>query len=347
MVTILVALLVFGVIIAVHEFGHFAVAKLCGIRVNKFAIGMGPVLLKKQGKETEYSLRLLPVGGFCAMEGEDETSDDPRAFSKKSVPQRMAVVVAGACMNLLLGFVVISVMTCLYGDIASTTIAKFPTDEDGNSVSTSESCGLAVGDTILSIDGMRIWTDTDLSYSLQCMTGDPVEVIVKRDSQIITLDSIIFYNTSTAGTADFYICAEELTVFSVLSYSFWDTLSTGRLIWISFLDLIQGQYGISDLSGPVGIVSTIGEAVSYGETMLQHVISVLSLMSFLTINVGIYYLLPIPALDGGLLIFLFIEGIFRKPIPQEKEAMVHFIGLVLLMCIIIAVTFQDICDIIQ
>ncbi|MBE6849799.1 MAG: RIP metalloprotease RseP [Ruminococcus sp.] len=346
MAKILIALIVFGVIIAIHEFGHFIVAKLCGIRVNKFAIGMGPVILKKQGEETEYSLRLFPVGGFCAMEGEDDASDDPRAFSKKSVPKRMAVVVAGAVMNIILGFLLLLIQTLLYQTVVTTTIADFTYTENASgervSTSTSESCGLQVGDTIISIDGMRIFTDTDLSYKLQSTENDRMTVVVKRDGEHVTLENVTFFNTATEGRLDFYVQAEKCNFFNVIRYSALNTISTGRLIWASLIDLVTGKYGFHDLSGPVGIINTIGVAVSMGETIRESLISLLSLASFITINVGIFNLLPLPALDGGRLLFLLIEAIRRKPLNPEHEGMVHFIGLALLMLLMVAVTFQDI-----
>ncbi len=352
MATIIIALLVFGVIIAIHEFGHFIVAKLCGIRVNKFAIGMGPVIFKKQGKETEYSLRLFPVGGFCAMEGEDADSDDPRAFSKKCVPKRMAVVVAGAVMNIVLGFLLILTTTLLYQDVVTTTIADFTYTEDAEtgertSTSTSETCGLQIGDTIISVDGMRILTDTDLSYKLQSMENDGVTVVVERDGERVTLENVRFYNTATEGVLDFYVHAEPCNFLNVMEYSALNTISTGRLIWSSLTDLLTGKYGFNDLSGPVGIIGTIGEAASVGETIIEKLISILSLASFITINVGIFNLLPIPALDGARLVFLLIEAIRRKPLNPEHESMVHFIGLALLMLLMVAVTFQDILKMIQ
>ncbi len=352
MASIIISLLVFGVIIAIHEFGHFIVAKLCGIRVNKFAIGMGPVIFKKQGKETEYSLRLLPVGGFCAMEGEDADSNDPRAFSRKSVPKRMAVVVAGAVMNIILCFILIFITTLLYQDVVTTTIAGFTYTEDAEtgervSTSTSETCGLQVGDTIISIDGMRILTDTDLSYKLQSTEADTMTVVVKRDGERVTLENVSFYNTATEGRLDFYVHAEKCNPLNVIQYSALNTISKGRLIWISLVDLVTGKYGFHDLSGPVGIIGTIGEAASIGETIREKMISVLSLASFITINVGIFNLLPIPALDGCRLVFLLIEGIRRKPINPEHEGMVHFIGIALLMLLMLAVTFQDILRMIQ
>ncbi len=352
MTTIIIALLVFGVIIAIHEFGHFAVAKLCGIRVNKFAIGMGPVIFRKQGKETEYSLRLLPVGGFCAMEGEDSESSDPRAFSKKSVPKRMAVVVAGALMNIVLGFLLICTTTLLYQDVVTLQIAGFSYIEDEQtgekiSTSTSETCGLQIGDTILSIDGMRLLTDMDLSYKLQSTESEEMTVVVKRNGENVTLESVRFYNTKTEGRLDFYVKAEKCNFLNVISYSALNTVSTARLIWASLIDLVTGKYGFHDLSGPVGIIGTIGEAASVGETIVEKLISILSLASFITINVGMFNLLPIPALDGARLVFLLIEGIRRKPINPEHEGLVHFIGLALLMLVMLLVTFQDIMKIVK
>lgn len=346
--SILIALVVFFAIVVLHELGHFTVAKLCGIRVNKFAVGMGPVLLKKQGKETEYSLRLLPIGGFCAMEGEDGSSEDPRAFTNRPVLHRMAVVVAGPLMNLILGFVIILVTTILYGDVATTTVAGFAKKQGTEtSCSTSETCGLAVGDVFYSINGMRILTDTDLSYKLQTEESDEMTVVVLRDGKKLTLEKVRFYNTETKGRLDFYIKAEKLGVFNTVRYAFLNTLSTGRLIWSSLRDLVTGKYGFHDLSGPVGLVTTIGEAASYGETFRQHLLAVLSLASFITVNIGIFNLLPIPALDGARLVFLLVEAIRRKPIPPEREGMVHFVGMALLFLLMIAVTFQDILRLFQ
>ena len=342
-VSILIAILVFFVIVILHEAGHCIAAKLCGIRVNKFAVGMGPVLLAKEFGETEYSLRLFPVGGFCAMEGEDDASDDPRAFRNKPVWQRMIVVLAGPLMNLILGFLIIIVTTVLYGNVGTLTIVDFRYDPDTNEcISSCADTGLQIGDTILKIDGMTILTDTDLSYKLSTSDRDTMEVIVRRDGEKLTLPAVTFRNKLNDTRLDFFVKAEPLNVWNTIHYSFLETISTGRLIWTSFRDLVSGKYGFHDLTGPIGIVTTIGEAASYGETFKQHLTSVLSLASFITVNVGIFNLLPIPALDGARFVFLVIEGIRRKPIPPEKEGMVHFVGMALLFLLMIAVTFQDI-----
>ncbi|MBE6855509.1 MAG: peptidase [Ruminococcus sp.] len=342
MVDILIAILVFGVIIAVHEFGHFAVAKACGIRVNQFAIGMGPAIFKFQRGETEYALRLLPIGGYCAMEGEDSESTDDRAFRKKSVPKRIAVVVAGAAMNLLLGFVLVLITTCLSDLVPSTTISRFHKDDAGNSVATSEQCGLQVDDKILSINGMRVFTDGDISYKLSYTEDPTFDLVVERNGEKVTLNDVTFLNTKTEGRLDFGIYGYEKTPLNVLSYSFRETISIGRMIWMSLFDLITGKYGFHDLSGPVGIVTAIGDAASTGTTIKQHLQSLIPMMSMITINVGIFNLLPLPALDGGRLIFLIVEAIRRKPVKPEHEGLVHIIGLVLLFVLMIAVTFNDI-----
>lgn len=349
---IISAVLVFLIIIVLHEFGHFIVAKLCGIRVNEFAVGMGPAILKKKGKETLYSIRLFPIGGYCSMEGEDNDSDDPRAFGKKSVWRRMAVVVAGACMNLLLGFLILIIATVLYGRIVTTTIADFTYQENDTTgeqmyTSTSMTTGLQKGDTILSVDGMPIWTDMDLSYKVQNSASDTMTVVVRRNGEKVTLTDVTFQNTQDGGRLDFIVHSEKCSFLNVIQYSFWSTLSTGRLIWISLGDLITGKYGFSELSGPVGIVSTIGKVAAQEKNLLMKVQTLLSIASFITINVGIFNLLPLPALDGGRLIFLLVEAIRRKPLKPEHEGMVHFIGFALLMLMMIAVTYQDIVRLFQ
>ena len=218
--SIIIALLVFFVIVVLHEFGHFIVAKLSGIRVNQFAVGMGPVLLKKQKGETEYSLRLLPIGGFCAMEGEDDDSNDPRAFNKKPVWKRMGVVVAGPIMNLILGFILILITTLLDGQVATVQVSRFPVDENEVSVSSSEMSGLQVDDIFYSINGRRILTDTDLSYQLQTTDSDTMQVVVKRNGEKVTLPNVTFFNKATEGRLDFYIQAENPNPWNVMQYSF-------------------------------------------------------------------------------------------------------------------------------
>lgn len=323
---ILLAILIFGLIIAIHELGHFIVAKLCGIRVNEFAIGMGPKLFKFEKGETTYSLRLLPMGGYCAMEGEDSDSEDSRAFRKKSIPRRMAVIVAGAMMNLILGFIILIITTATYDSIPTTTVGGFR----DNAVSSG--MGLMAGDKIVKINNLTIFTDADIAYELFSSGATKFDLVVKRDGEKVKLDDLTFGEKG----ADFYVESKNVNPLTVVSYSAKRTVTYARLIWITIIDLIKGKYGVQEMSGPVGIVDAIGEASS------QSTVSLLSLVVFLTINVGIFNLLPLPALDGGRFVFLIVEAIRRKPIKPEVEGMIHFVGLAVLFLLMICVTFNDI-----
>lgn len=344
--SILTAILCFGIIILVHELGHFLVAKKCGIRVLEFAIGMGPALFKKQKGETTYCIRLLPIGGYCAMEGEDENSEDPRAFRRQPVWQRILVTVAGAVMNIILGFVLIIATTCIDTGITSTTISSFHTNEAGESTATS-SQWLQPDDRFVSINGLHIFTATDISYALQNDTCETFTVVVERAGKTITLENVKFLDTATEGLLDFYVYGQKKTFGAVLSHSCREMVSTARLIWISLMDLVSGKYGFHDLSGVVGIVDTTAAIVTQSPTLREKLLSLFSLMSFITVNVGMFNLIPFPALDGGRLVFLVIEAIRRKPIKADIEAKIHFVGLALLMLLMLAITCQDILKLFQ
>ena len=345
-VTLLIAILIFGLIIGIHEFGHFIVAKLNHIQVNEFAIGMGPKLLHFRKGETTYSLRLFPIGGFCSMEGEDQSSENPNAFEKKAVWRRMLVVLAGAFMNLVLGFVLIAVLLCTSTKIPSTVIARFAetTNSAGETVTASESerSGLREGDKIIAIDGSHILSATDLIYKLQTTETDSYDVTVKRDGARVVVENVKFHNDNTDGLLDFAVEGKSKNPVNVVTYAAKDTAATAKLIWMSLVELISGKYSLQDLSGPVGTVSVIEQAASSGENLLERVQSVMNLTIFITVNVGVFNLLPIPGLDGSRFVFLLIEAIRRKPVPKNREAMVHLIGMAALFLLMILVTVQDI-----
>lgn len=339
---IVITLLVFFSIIIIHELGHFAAARIFKMNVDEFTIGMGPRLFKIQGKSTLFSFRLLPIGGAVQL-GEDFESDDPNAFRNKPVWQRMIVIVAGAFMNLILGLIVCIVSVSMDDAIATTKVAVF----EDNSVSSEM---LMVGDEIVEVNDMAIWTTMDISYCFQNTVAEADEnadrvffdMEVKRNGERIVLDNVPFaLNRSEDRTAgiiiDFKVQPVEKNFLTVNSAAFRTALTEGRLIWITLFDLITGTYGINDLSGPVGVVTTMSDAY---DTM--SVDQFLVLVAFITINIGIMNLLPIPALDGARFAFLLIEAIRRKPIPAEKEGMVHFIGFAALMILMIIVTFNDI-----
>lgn len=340
--SIILALVIFEVIIVIHEFGHFIVAKMCGVKVNEFAIGMGPAIIKKQKGETLYAWRLLPIGGYCSMEGEDKDSESDRAFCKKSVPKRMAIVVAGVVMNLILGIILLIVHTSFTAPITSTQISWF---EDN---AKSQSTGLQIGDEVVRVNGMRIFTPMDMSYQFQNDDDSVFDMTVIRNGEKVNLENIAFATDNKTMHIDFKVAPKEATVGTVLTYSLKQTLSDARLIYISLADLVTGKYSIRDLSGPVGIVDTIGQVIDSqtdektGIDWSSLTKSMLSMGAFITINIGLFNLLPLPALDGGRLIFLIIEAIRRKPVPPEKEGMVHFIGLAALMLLMIVVTVSDV-----
>lgn len=357
--TIIIAIVVFGLIIAIHEFGHFIAAKLNGIQVNEFAIGMGPKIIKFRKGETLYSLRLLPVGGFCAMEGEDTASDNPKAYEKKKVWQRMIVVLAGAFMNIVLGFVLLIATTCMTELVPTRYVSQPATVScetygynvgswsimclDGEiPVSSSMECGLLPGDEIISVNGSYIWSITDLSYKLQTTDKNDFTLVVKRDGEKLTLNNVKFEHQISGGRMDFKIVGEEKDILNVVGFAFRDTIATGKLVWMSLGDLVTGKYGFHELSGPVGTISVISEAAAAGSNWTEKLGSLLSLTVFITINVGIFNLLPIPGLDGSRFLFMVIEAIRRKPLPKEREAMVHLVGMAALFLLMIAVTVQDV-----
>lgn len=337
---LLISALVFGLVIFVHELGHFAVAKWSGIKVNEFALGMGPAIFKRKKGETTYALRLFPIGGFVSMEGEDEASDDSRSFQKAPVYKRLLVIVAGAFMNILLGFIAAVVLVTAGGTIRTRTVAGFAPD------ATTQASGLKVGDTILRVNGRFCFTVDDVSYEISRINNEKVDLVVRRNGETVHLPQVHFTivdgvdeatgTTYRALVPDFYIEGKPLTFFSVISEAFRTTLSYTRLIYISLVDLVTGRVPLDQLSGPVGIVSGIGQAISIGWEQ------VVRIMAIITINLGVVNMLPLPALDGGKAVLLIIEGIRRKPMNPKYETIINVAGFSLLILLMVFVSFNDI-----
>lgn len=342
---ILVALIVFGIIIIIHEAGHFTAAKIFGVKVNEFSIGMGPKIARWGKGETKYCIGAVPIGGYVSMEGEDENSNDPRAFNLKPAWQRLIIICSGAFMNLVLGFLLLILATSFSDGITSTKVAEFYSDDSPSHLS-----GLEAGDEIVKVNGLRVFCDTDISYQFQLDEDRTFEFEVIRDGQRLTLPAVHFDGRETDDGSiglviDFYVVGEKVTPASVLSYSGRKFVSVGRMIWLTLFDLIRGRYKINDLSGPVGIVNAIGSVVgetAQGVALGDMLIDLVNFVIFITINVGIFNLLPIPALDGARAIFIIIELIRRKPLKPEVEGMIHFAGFVLLMGLMLVVTVFDI-----
>ncbi|MBQ2316245.1 MAG: site-2 protease family protein [Clostridia bacterium] len=330
----LVAVLVFIVLIIIHEFGHFIAAKSVGVRVNEFAVGFGPKIFSKKWGETRYSVNLIPLGGYCAMEGEDEGSADSRAFCNKSAWRRLVIVVMGAVFNLLAGLIIIAIILAPQIRFTTTTVAEFAES------SVSSQHGLEAGDKIIAVDGRRIFTTYDLSYAFTNVDDGTVDLTVVRDGKRTQLPNVKFATAEAEGitylSVDFYVYGQEKTVGSYIKNIVNNAISYSAVVWRSLIDLITGKYGISAVSGPVGVTAAIGSAAK------QSLSSLLPIMALITINLGIFNLLPVPALDGGRVLFILFEMIFRKPVPQRYEALVHGIGFALLIGFMLLITAKDI-----
>ena len=339
---IIIAVLLFGFMIFIHEFGHFFTAKLSGIRVNEFAIGMGPTLFHFQKGETKYSLRLFPIGGFCAMEGEDDDSLDDRAFNRKPVWKRILVVVMGAVMNIILGIILMMIILGQQPAFSSTTIAQFSKN------SALQSAGLEVGDTFVSVDNYRTYGDMDLSFALSTADPSSVDITVKRGGEIKKFDNVRLqstkYNGKNVVTLDFAVLAIKKNAGTLIAKSMQDVVSTVRMVWYSLIGLIGGKFTLNDMAGPVGAATVIGQAVSSGlkESFLAGLNNVIYIMMILTINLGVINLMPFPALDGGKLLLLIVEGIRRKPINVKYVSWIEAAGFVVLIGFMLLVTYSDI-----
>ena len=332
--SIVIAILLFGFMIFFHELGHFATAKWSGVKVNEFSIGMGPKVISKTFGETAYSLRLLPIGGFVAMEGEDEESDDERSFMSCPVWKRIIITSAGAIMNLILGFAVVFILTCGQQLIGTTTVATFAENA-------SSADYLMVDDVILAVNGEKSGCDYDIVYSLIRDTDGKVSMDVLRNGEKLHLDEVVFDMQEVGETKsivlDFSIYGEEPNIFGRISYAFRWTWSLVKLVWHSLGDIISGEFGISQLSGPIGVTDTISDAVA-----TTNYKGILLILAVVTVNLGVFNLLPLPALDGGRIFFMIIELFRGKPINQKVEGIIHTVGMALLFLLMIIVAYNDI-----
>ena len=436
---ILIGVLLFELIIFIHEFGHFITAKKSGIKVNEFSLGMGPKIFSFGKGETKYSLRVFPIGGFCAMEGEDEESPEPRAFNNAKVWKRMIVIIAGAVMNIILGFVLMFVVVAQQDAYSSTEVQSFP------ATSFSSCTGLQSGDVIKEINGYGISTSMDFNYpistaELKTVDGSTLEIykedcgnnlyniavslvqdknnklsdeqvskvnellskstndivkakskedaysiyenyykeindacvikdykvekiveketrkrytadiLVERNGEEKLLKNVQFFTYTTKDNSDpqvsidFYVKPIEKTIGSVLSQTFKQTISTCKMIYASLGGLLTGKFGLKDMSGPIGIASAVttvaSESLSSG--FMSAVNSIIYVMMIITVNLGLFNMLPFPALDGGRFVFLIIEAIRGKSVPRKVEAIVNGIGMGLLILLMILITANDI-----
>lgn len=347
---IIIAIIIFGILIAIHEFGHFTAAKLCGVKVEEFAIGMGPALFKKQKGETVYALRILPIGGFCAMAGEDEESDDPRAFTNQGFWKKFVILCAGSFMNLVLGIVLILIMYAGAQAFVTPTIDHFM---DGCPYEGTEA--MQVGDTFYSIDGQRIYLVSDVSSFL--MRGDGVyDIVMLRDGEKVELKDFALTTKTYAEYANegpkygFVFGYTEATFGTKLEYTWNTTLEFSRLVWLGLGDLINGKVGLKDMSGPVGIVDMMNEVGQQAESAKAAADNLLYISAFIAVNLAIMNMLPIPALDGGrvflMIVTVIIEAVSRKKLDPKYEGYIHLGGMVLLLGLMALVMYNDIAKLI-
>lgn len=378
MITAIVSIAMFLVMISLHELGHFAVAKWLNFKVDEFAVGMGPVIFKRKKGETQYSVRALPLGGYCKFEGEDEADNtDPRAFTNQKAWKRLLVLLAGGTVNVILGFMLFLIVVPMISPIRTNVVDTVVEH------SHIEQAGIQSGDKIVEINGKHVSFYNDIALYTQSFTKDeeatikvkrgnekldftfrPTEQIVNAtytDTGVQVDSTINGYTTGhfteysdelpkkdeligeTQNTVRYIIGftpqLKHINIFNVWGETYNETKFTVKLVYQSFWQMITGKIGVEEMSGPVGIVNEVNNAVNSGKYSL---LNVLNLVALLTINLGIFNLLPIPALDGGRILFVLLEMIRRKPIPPDKEGWVHMAGMALLLLFVLFISFHDI-----
>ena len=337
---IVIPLLILSMLIFIHELGHYLTARWMKVDIKEFAIGMGPKIFSVRKNKINYTIRAIPMGGAVTMVGEDEDSDSENALYKKPVWKRFVILSAGSFMNLLLGFVIMAVIVSGAKGYYSTKINRFSAD------SISNSTGLMEGDDILKINDKKINIYQDLAYALIREGKDPVNITVMRNGEKVMVpgvkfpvkneDGIIF------GDIDFEATVLKKDFSTFVKQTFFQSLSTIDMVWTSFFDLITGKYGIEEVSGPVGVTQAIGNSAKEVAEGKGNSRGFLFLLAIITINLGVFNFMPLPALDGGRIVFLVIEFVRRKPLKPEYEGYIHLAGFAAIILFLIFVTYKDI-----
>ena len=347
---ILAAILIFGFLIAIHELGHFVAAKLCGVRVNEFSIGMGPEIFSRVKGETQYSLRLLPLGGFCAMEGEDEDTGDSRSFVRQGFWKKLIILAAGSFMNFVVGVLIVTIVyanaTAFLTDSISGFAPGFPYEGEQ---------GLMVGDVFYKIDGKRTYVRGDASTYLGAHQGDTIDLVMVRDGEKVVLNDFPMQRATYTGmNGETYtgfglyvgIHEEEATFLSKVKFIWYTAMDFVQMTWFSLEQIFGGSANVEDISGPVGIVSAITEVGTQAESTSEAWSSILFLAALIAVNLAVMNMLPIPALDGGRIFFLFLDAVslavFKKTIPEKWQANINGAFFLALMLFMLAITFNDV-----
>ena len=336
MKTALLAILLFCVMIFPHELGHFIAARRMGVKVIEFSFGMGPAIWKKQGAETLYSIRLLPVGGYCAMEGEDEASSEPRAFANKKPWQKIVVLSAGSIMNIICA---ILIMALIIGSMGFTTTVLGEVAAD----MPAEAAGMMPGDKIIEIDGTAIEQWTDVSKAIQASGGEAMEVTFERDKEVksVTMTPQLTEGTDAQGNpVQSYVlgvtCKISHNPFMALVDGAQSTWNMVKMMFSALGQLFSGQAGVDELSGPVGMINMVSQTEEYGFWYYGF------LTALICVNLAIINMLPLPALDGGRILFVIYTMITGKTVSEKVEGTVHMVGMALLLALMVFVTMNDI-----
>ncbi|MDO4286486.1 MAG: RIP metalloprotease RseP [Eubacteriales bacterium] len=331
--TIILAILAFGCLVIVHEFGHFMAAKVAGVHVLEFWVGMGPAIAHRKFGETDFKLCILPFGGACVMEGEDTEDDAPGTLAGAPLGWRALILAAGALMNFLLGFVIVLLLILPQSRTANTVIDGFA---DG--FPSQGEAMLMEGDQILRIDGYRILLNADISTALSMGDDTKYDIVVRRNGEKLTLHDVPLEAAEYDGVVRYGIdfSVEDMTFIGKLKNAAFRSYDYGRLVWLSLKQLVTGKVGLNQMSGPVGVTDVLVQ------TAQSSMMNFFALIAFISINLGVMNLLPLPALDGGRLLFVLIELIARKPVPRKYEGYIHFGGFAALMLLMLYVTWQDI-----
>jgi regulator of sigma E protease len=351
---IVIAILLFGVLIAAHEWGHFIAARLCGVTVHEFAIGMGPMVWHKDGKKgTKFTLRALPIGGFCAMEGEETESEDPHSLSNQGFWKKILVFAAGAAMNFLVGVLIILVLNFQAAGFYVPVVAGCAPEFEA-----VNGAALLEGDEFYSINGSRVYLTGDIDLLLMLANRQSIDLVVLRDGERVEFNnlSVGTYSDSEGNPYQgygFYRSAvvKEATLGARLQYTWYNAVDFVRTVWFSLQMLVTGSAGVSDLSGPVGIVSTINEVGAQSASVADALVNIAYFGAMIAVNLAVMNLLPIPALDGGHIMFLIVstigEKVFHKKVPMKYEAVINMVFLALLMGLMLFVTFNDVMKLIH
>lgn len=347
--SIIVAILIFSFLIFIHEFGHFITAKLSGVQVNEFAMFMGPAIWKKQKGETLYSIRCIPIGGYCAMEGEDEDTENPRSFQKAAWWKRLIILAAGSFMNLVAGVLIILLVFMPTQAIFTPVISEF---EEFSTVDGEN--GLQVGDRILEVDGEKVYVQSDFSLILQLNPGDTHDLVVERNGEKVFLDDFVMEKHEVVddkGNKQMlygmnFTLKESLSFGERLEYGLLNAVDSVRNVRLSLQMLVTGKASFNDVGGPVMIIDQMSQVADASTTWVDAMLSMLYFGGFIAINLAVMNMLPIPALDGGRIFFLLvttaIESITRKKINPKYEGYIHAAGMVLLLGFMAVILFKDV-----